>query len=193
MRHIFLPLALGAALMACGDEGPPAPADIVIAPNLPRVAMGDSEQLSATVVDANGQSIEGYPVTFSSSDEAVITVSHGGLLTSVGPLGTSIITAAAAAVTADVEATVVPGPSTILVSPEMLELEVGDRAPFTITVTDENGDIVPDPELVFHTDWPQIAHVDIEGFVTAVGPGFVGIVITSGGLRRTIEVTVNFP
>jgi uncharacterized protein YjdB len=193
MRHILLPLVLGAALVACGDEGPPAPADIVIAPNLPRVPMGDSRQLTATVVDASGRAIEGYPVTFSSSDEAVITVNHGGLLTSVGGLGTSIISVAAGDVTAEVEATVVLGPSTLLVSPDVLELVVGDRVPLTISVTDENGALVSEPELLFQTTAPVTAQVSADGFVTAMAQGFANVIVTSGGLQEAIEVWVDAP
>ena len=192
MRCIGRTLILVVALAAC-DEGPATPADIVIAPNLPRVPMGDSKQVSATVVDADGRAIEGYPVTFRSSDVAVITVSHGGLLTSVGPLGTSIISAAAGELTAEVEATVVLGPSTLMVTPDLLELVVGDRVSLTITVTDENGDIVSDPELFFQTDRPQVAHVSQDGFVTAQGSGFAIVAVTSGGLRRDISVAVSSP
>ena len=193
MRFRFRSLLLAAALGACGDEGPATPADIVIAPNLPRVPMGDSRQLTTTVVDAGGRAIEGYPVTFSSSDVSILTVSRGGLLTSVGPLGTSIIRAAAGDVAAEIEAAVVLGPSTVIVSPERLELVVGDRVPLTITVTDENGDLVPEPELLFQTDWPQVAHVGADGLVTALSPGGAIIVVLSNGLRGSVEVSVNSP
>ncbi len=169
------------------------PADIVIAPNLPRVPMGDSRQLTATVVDGSGRAIEGYPVTFRSSDAALITVSHGGLLTSVGGLGTSIISVAAGNVTAEVEAAVVLGPSTLMVSPDVLELVVGDRVPLTISVTDENGALVSEPELLFQTTAPVTAQVSADGFVTAMAQGFANVIVTSGGLQEAIEVWVNAP
>ena len=70
---------------------------------------------------ADGRAIEGYPVAFRSSDVSVLTVSPAGLLRSAGPLGTSIISVTAGDVTAEVEATVVPGPSTLLVTPEDAE------------------------------------------------------------------------
>ncbi len=58
MRRLLGSLALAAALLGCDDEGPATPADIVVAPNLPRVPMGRTEQLTATVVDARGRAIE---------------------------------------------------------------------------------------------------------------------------------------
>ena len=125
MRCIGRTLILVVALAAC-DEGPATPADIVIAPNLPRVPMGDSKQVSATVVDADGRAIEGYPVTFRSSDVAVITVSHEratDFRRGRSALPSSV--SAAGELTAEVEATVVLGPSTLMVTPDLLELVVG--------------------------------------------------------------------
>ena len=190
MRRLLQPLILAAALLACDDEGPATPADIVVAPNLPRVPMGRTEQLTATVVDARGRAIERYPVTFRSSDPSVLTVSPGGLLRSVGPLGSSIISVTAAAVIAEVEATVVPGPSTLLVTPMMLDLVVGGQEFLEVTVTDENGEIVGEPELVYRTDNPEVAQVSIDGYVTALHQGFATITVSSGGLSERVEIHV---
>ena len=190
MRRLLGPLALAAALVACGDEGPPAPADIVIVPSLPRVPMGGTEQLTATVVDAGGLAIEGYPVTFRSSDVSVLTVSQSGLLTSVGPLGTSIISVAAGDVTAEIEATVVLGPSMLVVTPDVLEMVTSEQVFLTITVTDENGEIVQSPELLFRTDNPEVAEVSPDGYVTALQEGFTTVTVSSGGLRDHVEVSV---
>jgi hypothetical protein len=190
MRRLLHSLTLAAALVACDDQGPAAPADIVIAPNLPRVPMGGTEQLTATVVDADGRAIERYPVTFRSSDAAVLTVSPGGLLRSVGPLGSSIISVTAADVTAEVEATVVPGPSTLLVTPDMLDLVVGGQEFLEVTVTDENGNVVRQPELVYRTDNPEVAQVSLEGYVTALHQGMAMITVSSGGLIGRVEVHV---
>ena len=190
MRRLLHSLALAAALLGCDDEGPATPADIVIAPNLPRVAMGGTAQLTATVVDADGRAIEGYPVTFRSSDVSVLTVSPDGLLHSAGPLGTSIISVTAGDVTAEVEATVVPGPSTLLVIPDMLDLVVGGQEFLSVTVTDENGDIVQQPELVYRTDNPEVAQVSIDGYVTALHEGMAMIGVSSAGLSAEVEIHV---
>lgn len=192
MRCLGRTLILVAALVAC-NEGPAIPADIVIAPNLPRVPMGGAEQLTATVVDEDGRAIEHYPVSFHSGDHSVLTVSPSGLLTSVGPLGSSIIRVNAGDVVAEVEATVVPGPSTLIVSPAVIEMVTGDVVQLTITVTDENGDLVTDPELVFRTDRPEVAQVNTAGFVVALDQGFATVAVSSGGLRQQIEVSVDSP
>ena len=190
MRRLLRSLALAAALLGCDDQGPAKPADIVIAPNLPRVPLGATEQLTATVADADGRAIEGYPVPFRSSDVSVLTVSPAGLLRSAGPLGTSIISVTAGDVTAEVEATVVPGPSTLLVTPDMLDLVIGGQEFLSVTVTDENGDIVPQPELVYRTDNPDVAQVSTDGYVTALHEGFAIISVSSAGLSDEVEIHV---
>ena len=182
-----------AVLFACDDEGPRTPADIVIAPNLPRVPMGGTTQLTATVVDADGRAIDGEPVTFASSDASVLTVSGSGLLTSVGPLGTSIVSAASGDVAAEVEASVVVGPSTLYVTPASLELEPGESATLTVIVTDENGDSIPGPGVLFRTSNPAVANVTSFGYVSAGEPGGATITLSIGELNREVPVAVAVP
>ena len=190
-----LPLLLApAVLLACGaDAGPRTPADIVVAPNLPRVPMGGTSQLTATVVDADGRAIAGEPVTFESSDPAILTVGESGLLTSVGPLGTSIISAASGSVTTEVEAKVVLGPSGIFVTPSSLALHPGDDASLAVTVTDESGDSIPDAEVLWQTSDAAVVVITNYGGVTAGEPGTATITASSGELSREVPVTVSPP
>ncbi len=194
-RHARMGLlvVVAAAALGCDDAGPRTPAHIVIAPNLPRVPMEGTTQLTATVVDADGRAIDGEPVEFQSSDLSVLTVSASGLLTSVGPLGTSIVSAASGDVTAEVEARVVMAPSTLYVSPASLELAPGEFAQLSYTVTDEAGDPNFDAEVLFQTSDPSVADVTQSGFVTADESGVATITVSSGEHRREILVTVSAP
>ena len=57
---------------------------IVIAPEeATLMSLGATVQLTATVLDGNGQPVEGAVVTWQSSDESVATVSVQGLVTAV--------------------------------------------------------------------------------------------------------------
>jgi hypothetical protein len=190
-----LPLLLApAVLLACGaDAGPRTPADIVIAPNLPRVPMGGTRQLTATVVDDGGRAIAGEPVTFASSDPSVLTVDESGLLTSVGPLGSSIINAASGSLTTEVEARVVLGPSAIFVAPAALALHPEEDASLTVTVTDASGDSIPDAEVLWRTSDAAVVGVNEFGGVTAGEPGTATITASSGELSREVPVTVSPP
>ena len=155
--------------------------------------MGGTRQLTATVVDAEGRAIAGEPVTFESSDPSVLTVGESGLLTSAGPLGSSIISAASGSVTTEVEAQVVLGPSAIFVAPASLALHPGEGALLNVTVTDESGDSIPDAEVLWQTSDAAVVAVTASGGVTAGEPGTATITASSGELSREVPVTVSAP
>ena len=188
---LLVPVLLAPALLpACDDQGPGAPAAIVITPNAPRVPAGATRQLTATVVDDDGRAIPGEPMAFESSEPDLVTVSEAGLLTSVGGLGTATIIAASGDLTAEVEAEVVPPPSSLYVSPTSLRLAVGEAVQLYIIVTDENGDSIPNAELAVHTDNPDVAAVTVDGWVTGNHSGLTLVAITSGEHRREVSVAV---
>ncbi len=71
----------------------PVPSRIMITPSAANLtALGATVQLTASVLDQNGQAVTGATVTWQSSDTGVATVSGQGLVTAVGN-GTAIITA----------------------------------------------------------------------------------------------------
>ena len=193
-----LPLLFApAVLLACSDGlGPHDPATIVITPENPRVVMGQTLQLTATVVDRSGQEIPGLDVEFESRIPAVITVSETGLLTSVGPGGGSTIIATHGDLTAMVMAEVALPPSILFVSPASLELKSGEGAQLFATVTDENSETVTSSEFAFRSDDPSVVTVDPEGtsngqasaWVTAKAPGTTIITVSSG--EREFQVSV---
>jgi uncharacterized protein YjdB len=177
-------------LVACDDQGPRTPADLVVTPNMPEVPMGGTRQLTATVVDADGRAIDGEAVTFESAEPAVVTVSDAGLLTSVGSLDTVTITATSGDLAAEVEAEVVPPPSSLVVSPSSLRLAAGEAVHLYIIVTDEHGDSIPNPELVLETDNPAVASVSVGGVVRGMRSGLATVYVISGEHRRDIAVAV---
>jgi DNA-binding beta-propeller fold protein YncE len=67
--------------------------DFVVAPSSLRLGQHGQVQLSATLVDAVGAPMPNNGVTWSSSDQTIVTVSSTGIVTSVGPTGTATITA----------------------------------------------------------------------------------------------------
>ena len=79
------------------------------------MALGDTVQLTATVLDQNSQPVTGAVVTWTSSDEAVATVSAEGLVTGVGN-GTATITARSGSAFAELEVTVRSSDRDVLVA-----------------------------------------------------------------------------
>jgi len=100
-------LALVSVLVGCGGGSEPSvPAAIVLSSTtLSFAALGQTQQLSTTVTDQRGDPLEAT-VTWSSSDESVVTVTDAGLVTARGQ-GSAEVTAAAGQVTAVAPATVV--------------------------------------------------------------------------------------
>jgi uncharacterized protein YjdB len=155
--------------------------------------MGGSRQLTATVIDDQGRAIPGEPVAFESLDESVLTVDGSGLLTSVGPLGSSIISAASGSVIAQVEAKVVLAQSAIVVTPAALALEPGEEASLDVTVTDEHSDSIPNAQVLWQTSDAAVVVVNEIGDVTAGEPGTATITASSGALSLEVPVTVSAP
>lgn len=195
--------AAAAALLACGDDlGPRVPAVLVVTPESPQVPLAGTLQLQAGVVDASGRDVSGYPVSFASSDTAVLTVSPTGLLTSIGSAGSSRITASAGGgdFTAEVEAVVVLPASAIVVSPRSLELDTGEQQGLVVTVTDEGGQPVPGARVTFQSSDASVLRVEAVDwsddllFVTGLGLGTATVRLTRDGRRTDVPVTVGrFP
>lgn len=69
------------------------------------MSLGETVQLSASVLDGNGQPVSGAVVAWESSDSAVATVSEAGLVTAVGN-GSATITARSGSASATITVTV---------------------------------------------------------------------------------------
>jgi hypothetical protein len=67
-------------------------ASVSVSPDSVILQMGGTRQLAATVRDAGGNSLAGRPVSWSTSNDAIVAVSGSGLVTSVG-VGAAIVTA----------------------------------------------------------------------------------------------------
>ena len=189
---------LAALLLACGEDlGPRVPAAIVVTPAAPLVAPNDTLRLTATVVDAAGDPIDGRSVTFRSSDETVLTADDAGLLTAVGYFigSTARITATSGDITAEVEAAIGLPPSALLVSPRSLELDPGQQGSIEVTVTDENGQAVPNAIFTFQGGDARVVRVESLApqsiGVTGLGLGTTTVTVTSGSLSRDVTVTVD--
>ena len=104
---------------SCGGGGdgiaPPTVGSISITPaTSASIAAGGTLQLSAMVLDTNGQPMAGQSITFSTSAPNIATVSTQGQVSAVGPVGGATITASVGSVRASVAVTVVAAASASL-------------------------------------------------------------------------------
>lgn len=87
-RSVLLAGALAiVGLTGCGSEDclncPGDPAEVRVSPGTSSVLPGRTLQLSALVLDANGNLLSGKDVSWSSTNNAIATVSETGLVTGV--------------------------------------------------------------------------------------------------------------
>ncbi len=166
-------------------------ATLVIGPaSLTLGARGSTHQLSGTALDAYGNPVAGAPISWSSSDTRVATVSTSGLVTAVGN-GTVTITATAGSVVGSASLTVSQVVAAVAVSPATVTLgALGATEQLTATVRDANGNPIAGASVTWVSSNSQVATVSTSGLVTAVGNGTATITATVGGLSGTARVTV---
>ncbi|UCC47733.1 MAG: Ig-like domain-containing protein [Gemmatimonadota bacterium] len=102
-----LVLLVGAAFLACDDDGGPPPvATVSVSPATATLAsVGETVQLTATALDRRDNPIAGATFTWTTGDAGVASVDTDGLVTAVGN-GTVAITATADDVSGDASVTV---------------------------------------------------------------------------------------
>jgi uncharacterized protein YjdB len=166
------------------------PASVAVTPaELSLIGPGASAEVTPELLDSEGTPIEGAEFAWSSSDEGVAIVDEEGVVTSVGS-GTATITAESAALTGDVEVTVTLVGS-VVVDPLSVEFtEVGETASLAVTVMDGEGNEMEEAVVTWSSSDEEVAAVDEDGTVEAVGEGSATITAESGGEHGTAEVTV---
>ena len=140
-------LAAGATVpFTTGESSTEPPASISLSlltgsDTLLNLATGTTYPVTATVRDAAGNILIDQPVTWSSSDPNVLTVSQTGVLTAVG-IGFSAVTASVGGLNARVYVNVTPGqPASVTVSPAPATVAALDTVLLTATVRDAVGKI----------------------------------------------------
>ena len=148
--------------------------------------VGETHTLSATVQPADASNKR---VTWSSSDEEVVTVSSG-LLTAVGG-GTATITVTTAdgGKTDTCEITVKSIPvAGITISDRSLSLTEGDQHNLTVMIVPDNAS---NKNITWTSDNEEVATVNSVGAVLAVGAGTANITAaTADGPKASCAVSV---
>ncbi len=132
-------------------------------PSATLMAIAETVQLTAAVLDQNGQPVEGAVVTWSSSDEAVATVSPQGLVTAVMN-GAAQITARAGNVSTSIDVTVMQEAGSIVIEPEEATLmAIAETVQLTAAVLDQNGQPVEGAVVTWSSSDEAVATVSPQG------------------------------
>ena len=128
----------GAATVTVGEPV----ASVDIAPASADVLAGATVQLSAIPRDAAGDPLGGRVVTWTSSDDAVATVSATGLVTGIA-IGSATITATSEGERGRAAVTVIPAPvATVEVSPATTSVPAKSTTQLVATLKDANGNVL---------------------------------------------------
>lgn len=192
----------GPVQIAATAEGKSAIVDVTVNPKAvatvrltpagdQRLLVGETRQMTAETLDAQGGALSGRPVTWSSNSVAVASVSATGLITAVSP-GGAVITASSEGKTAVVAITVSSVPvASVAVTPASDEVVISQTLQLTATAKDAQGGTLTGRSIAWSTSDASRATVSSTGLVTGVTPGAVTITASTEGKSGTSLITVN--
>ena len=144
-------LSCGAAMLlfslfSCGSDGGSEPdvsvETVTVTPESATIAPDGTVQLQASTLGADGATLSGRDITWSSSDDGVATVSSDGVVTGIA-IGSAIITATSegksGTATIEVEVPVVA----VVVSPEEATIAVSETVQLSALTLDAEGNELP--------------------------------------------------
>jgi uncharacterized protein YjdB len=191
---------IGTALIAASARGKDAFAIVTVNPtpvatvrlSLTHRSMliGEVAQFTAEALDAGGSVLSGRPITWTTNDASIATVTGSGLVTAVS-VGGAIITASAEGMSAVASITVSAVPvATVTVAAIVNALLVGQTTQLTVQLLSPSGDTLTGRPVVWSTSAATVATVSSDGLVTAVGQGTATITATSEGKSASVTISV---
>ena len=196
-RALVTPFAMLALLvaLACSDNDPsqpsaPAPvATVTVSPATQTLTVGQTGALAALLRDADGNTLSGRAIDWTSNDAAVATVSSAGVVTAVaagvaqidatseGKYGTAIVVVSRVPV------------ATVSITQTSLTLKEGESSTLTAVAKDANGAVLEGRPITWTSSDAAVA-IDATGRVTAVSAGSATITAESEGKTATLAATV---
>src|SRR5688572_21506298 len=166
-------------------------ASVRVTPGNRSLFVEESFQFTAETRAASGGILTGRPITWSSNNEGVATVSANGTVTALAP-GGAIITASSEGKTDQASVTVSAIPvASVRVTPTSQSLIEGQTAQLQAQPLDVAGKPLTGRVVMWSTNRPNVATVTSTGVVTAHSPGSATITATVEGKTGTTSVTVN--
>jgi len=195
---------VGTATVTASSEGKSGTAAVTVAgipvgsvtvsPASKSLLVTQNFALSVTVKDTTGAVVTDRPVTWSSSNTSVATVSAAGVVTAVAP-GSATITATSETKSGTSAVTVSPVPvSLVVVQPGQDTLLANGTVQLTALTEDSVGGVLTGRTVTWTTSAASVATVSQTGLVTATSAGGKAtITATSEGKSGTSAITVVVP
>lgn len=198
---VAVPIPVLALIVGCGgDDGaapteppePPVATTVSISPAAVELSfLGETLQLTAGIADQNGQAMAGAPVSWTTSDNSVASVSAGGLVTAVAN-GSATVTATSGSAAGTAAVTVTQRVARVDVSPASVEFSsLGDSLRLTAAPFDANDNAVENAIVTWSSEDDAVAAVAANGLVTAAGNGTTSVSAQAGAATGAAAVTVS--
>jgi uncharacterized protein YjdB len=165
--------------------------DIEISPETATVEVNSTIQLTATLLDANGDVITGRTVNWTSSNSNIASVDNTGTVTG-NQEGDVVITARAEGISATADVTVGAPVDSVSITPDGATIEVTDTLQLDATLQDAGGNTLQRP-ISWSSSNASVASVDSNGLVTGESEGTAQITADSEGVTDTVTVDVTAP
>lgn len=186
-------------LVACTGDKATAPelvGSVAITSSSTTLQYGQTVQLVATVVGASGNALTGRPVTWTSSNDNVATVSPSGLVTAGAVRGgtteTVTITATSEGKSASTSIAVFPiSVASVTSSLTQLSIYVGQTVQLSVSLRDVTGGTLTGRSISWTSTTPLVATITAQGLVTAVAPGTATVTATVEGKTATTTLVVS--
>jgi dipeptidyl aminopeptidase/acylaminoacyl peptidase len=190
----FVLVTVALFTLACSGDSPlaPPPAVASVDVDVPStsVIIGETLTLVATPLDAEGAPLPDRPVTFTSNDLRLATVSATGVVQALAEGNVEITaTSEAVATTVGLRIEAVPAASIALAS-VATDLVAGETSLLEAAVLDADDTPLPGRVVTWTSDDASVATVDAEGMVRAVAEGSTTIRARHGQLEATVTFTV---
>jgi trimeric autotransporter adhesin len=194
------PVALGATEITATSLGVSSSVDVSVdlppvkevrvAPASPKIALGDSLLIAATVIDVTGKTDTDRDPTWSSSNPDVITVSSTGMLQAMAQ-GTATITASVEGISGSTGVTVTPpGVENITIDPNPVVTFPNSTITPTAVTMDKWWNPLTGRTVTWTSANPAIMKVTSAGLVTGVGIGSTTLTATSEGASFAVAASV---
>lgn len=163
-----------------------SPTGLTMPEPLTLTAGGETQSAAATVEPADATD---YTVTYTSSDDSIVTVDGAGNVTPVAA-GEAEVTAEIAdkGLTASCRVVVSPAVEGLYLSDDAITLRTGEEETLTLTADPEEVDV---SAAAWTSSDESIVTVDGEGTLTAVAEGKATVTAALGGAEASCEVTVS--
>ena len=197
-RPTFVGLALVFGTLSCGDDGTissriPEPTKVTVTPAFAELsALEATVQLSAQVLDQDGNTMATVSVSWSTSNASVAAVDPEGLVTAADN-GSATVSATAGAASGSAAVTVAQMVSIVTLTPSVDSVVEADTVRLMAEAFDANGHAVTASEFTWTSGDTLVAIVDTVGLVTGLAVGEVEITATSSGAKGSADLTVVEP